>query len=418
MKESKTANKKENKAFSKIKQNIALVLVFVLVFAYMGIELNNVLNVKLETRTAVVSTVYDIVEARALVIRNEKAIENETGAVTMPYVENGEKVKIGGRVAMQFASEEGARAYADYLELQKELDYYREMEKSTVGHAADVQSLDKDILQDLNGYIRANVKSSSTSAREYANGLNDKLTRRQILIGEKIDFSSIIQSIEAEMKALGASDPTGYFTTDTSGMFMQYTDGFEDDFDYSDIENLNAETLNGYIALAEKGEETNNVGKIVSDFDWYFCSVVSADKLIGLQNGDKLDVTLKNSDNVINCKIVTGAEIAPGQKESVLVLKCSEMNAELASLRVEDIEIRVGEHTGVKMPLDAVRVKDGEKGVYALVASVVEWRRADILYTGEDYVILSDNSETDDGIKLYDEIIVRGKELHDGKVYT
>lgn len=418
MKESKKAKKTENKAFSKIKQNIALVLVFALVFAYMGIELNNVLNVKLETRTAVASTVYDVVEAKALVIRNEKAIENKTGAVTVPYVENGEKVKVGGRVAMQFASQESARTYADYLELQKELEYYVNMEKSTVGQAADVESLDKDILEDLNGYIRANAKSSSLSAREYANELNDKLTRRQILIGEQIDFTSIIKSIEAEMKALGSAQPTGYFTTETSGIFLQYTDGFEGEFDYKDLENLNAETLNSYIALAEKGGETNNIGKIVSDFDWYFCSVVSADKLIGLQNGDKLDVTLKNSDNVIKCEIVTGAEISPGQKESVLVLKCSEMNAEYASLRVEDIEIRVGEHTGISMPLDAVHVKDGEKGVYALVASVVEWRKADILYTGDDYVILSDNSETEDGIKLYDEIIIRGKELHDGKVYT
>lgn len=413
--------KKVNSIFEKFKKNTALILVFAVVLAYLGIEIRNVLNVKLETQTAVETVVYDTIDARALVVRNESAIPNRSGAVTVPYVANGEKVKVGGRVAMQFPNEESAHAYSDYINLEKKLNYYIDMEKSAVGQATDVQSLDKDILSDINGYIRSNSKNDAEKANSYAENLNSKFTRRQILIGKEIDFSSIISSIESEMNALGGSSlkPAGYIQTPESGIFMQYSDGLENAFDYKNIENVDIETLNGYIATAEENENSaNNAGKIIRDFDWYFCAVVSADALIGIQNGDKVDVALKNSDDVISCKIVNGAEITPGQKETALVIKCSEVNGELASLRVEDIKIRIAEHRGIKMPLEAVHIKDGEKGVYALVASVVEWRRADILYTGDNYVILSDNSETENGIKLYDEIIVRGKDLHDGKVYT
>lgn len=379
MEENNEVKKEEkvNSVFSKLKKNIALILVFIIVFAYLGIEIRNVLNVKLETQTAVETVIYDTIDAKALVIRNENAIPNRSTAVTVPYVANGEKVKVGGKVAMQFPSEESAHTYSDYKELEKKLEYYVEMEKSAVGQATDVQSLDKDILNDINGCIRSNSRNDFNAASDYAESLNSKFTRRQILIGQDIDFSSVISAIESEMNAIGSSsaEPTGYVQTPESGVFMQYTDGLENAFDYENAPSLDVDTLNGYIAEAEANAvETNNVGKIISDFDWYFCSVVSAESLIGLQNGDKVDVALENSDDVISCRIESGAEITPGQKEAALILKCSEVNGELASLRLENIKIRIGEHKGIKMPLEAVHIKDGEKGVYALVASVVEWR--------------------------------------------
>lgn len=412
-------NKFKN-AFSKVKGNLAIIIVFILVFVWVFVEIGKVVNVKLETQTAVEDIVYETIEAKALVVRNESVVANDKGAVTVPYVADGEKVKVGGKVAMEFPSEESAHTYSDYLDLEKELQYYEEMQKSAVGQATDVGSLDKDILQDVNGYIRSNAVTDLVNSKIYSNDLNDKFTRRQILIGEDIDFSSIISSIENEINSLGASSnqPTGYVSTDMSGIFTRYTDGCESMFDYKNVDKIDVETLENYIESVSNAKPTNSIGKIVRDFDWYFCAVVKTDQITELKNGKKVEVTLKDSDDVLDCKIVSGADAPLGKEETVLVLKCSEMNSDIAALRVEDIKIRVNSHEGIKMPIEAVHIKDGEKGVYALVSSVVEWRKADVLYTGEDYVILSYDPKLENGIKLYDEIIIRGRDLHDGKVYT
>lgn len=408
------------KFFSKIKGNLAIILVVVVVFVWFFAEIGRVVNVKLETQTALEDVVYDTIDTKALVVRNESVIANDKGAVTVPYVADGDKVKVGGKVAMEFSSEEKAHTYSDYLDLEKEIQYYEEMEKSSVGQVTDVESIDKDILQDVNGYIRSNAVMDSVNSKVFADELNSKFTRRQILIGEKIDFSTVISSVQSEIDALGASScqPTGYVTTDMSGIFTRYTDGCESMFDYENIEKIDVETLQNYIKNVENAKPTNSIGKIVRDFDWYFCTVVKTSDITTLKNGNKVEVTLKNSDEVLNCKIISGADAPLGKEETVLVLKCSEMNSEMASLRLEDIKIRVDSHKGIKMPIEAVHIKNGEKGVYALVSSVVEWRKADVLYTGEDYVILSYDSKDKDGIKLYDEIIIRGRDLHDGKVYA
>ena len=101
-----------------------------------------------------------------------------------------------------------------------------------------------------------------------------------------------------------------------------------------------------------------------------------------------------------------------------MVLQCSEMNAELAAVRTTDIEIRYDSYEGIKAPTSAVHVVDDKKGVYVLISSQVKFREADIIYSTDDFVLLSYDADNQNGIRIYDKIITQGKDLEDGKVYT
>jgi hypothetical protein len=137
-----------------------------------------------------------------------------------------------------------------------------------------------------------------------------------------------------------------------------------------------------------------------------------------VQNGTRLDVAIKDSDRVLSCTVVSGADTKPGATQTVLVLQCENMDSDIAAYRAEDIEIRTASYTGIKAPAAAVHVSDGKKGVYVLVAGQVKFRPATVLYSGKDYVILAYDAQNKDGIRLYDEIITEGKDLYNGKVYT
>ena len=419
-KEQKEKIKKVNKLSASQKQSVAIIFILLLIIVYIAVQCYSVMNVRLQTQTALLSTVYEEVEATALVIRDEHIVSTQGGGVTVPSVSNGEKVKNGGELAKVFGSTENAAAYASYLELEAELEYYAQMESQAVGQVTDVESLDADILQNVNSYIRSNSAKDFVQSKDFASQLNDKFTRRQMLIGQDIDFASIVTEITSQMNEININSckPTGYVSADASGIFSEYTDGLEQAFDFKNIEELDAETLQGYIESAQAAVPTEDMGKLITSFDWYMCALVNTADLAELQDGAKVDVAIKGTDKVIKCKIVSGADAQLGQEQSVLILKSTEMNSDIASLRVEDIQIRTKEYTGIKVSPNAVHIKDGEKGVYALVSSVVEWRKADVLYTGKDFVVLSYSDEESGGIKLYDEIIIKGKELHDGKVYT
>ncbi len=426
------SEKRKRKKISLIsKQNIVAFLVILLICVYVLAQCYTVLNVQFKMQTAVVSTVYDTIDAKALVVRDEQAVPSDGSSVTVPVLKDGEKVQQGGQIAMQFSSSENAQRYSKYLELTEKLQYYSDMESQAVGQVTDVESLDKAILSDINDYIRTVSNENIGRTSTYEESLNDKFTRRQLLVGESIDFSSVTSALGGEISALDidSANPTGYLTAENSGIFSTYTDSLESSFDYSKVDELDIDTLNSYITSAEKAEPSQAIGKIIKSFDWYFCAVVDTSELAGLKNGRTMEVTLKNSSDVYKCEIVKGAGDTPlGQEKTVLVLKCNEVNSDITSLRLEDIQIRTAEYEGIKVPLDAVHIEDNQKGVYVLVSSVVKWRPAEVLYTGENFAVLtydnknydeeSKNKGTENGIKLYDQIIIQGKELHDGKVYA
>lgn len=415
----KTAKmKKKLKLSSQQKQNAAILFVVLLIVVYIAVELYGAFNVSLQTQTALLSTVYETVDAKALVVRDEHVVQGSSGAVTLASVSDCEKVMLGGEIAKTFSSAEAASVYSQYLQLEDELEYYANMESQAIGMATDVESLDSTILSDVNEYIRAAARGKLDDVAKYASDLNDRFTRRQILIGQQIDFSSVMNETEDQMNALSVSSPTGSITADSSGVFSSYTDGLESAFDYDSVGELDADTLNSWIQQAESTQTAGGIGKLITSFDWYFCAVVNADQVSRLENGDSVDVAVSGTDSVYKCNIVSGAEPDLGTEQTVLVLSCDDINSDTASMRLANIQIRVNSYTGIRMPSEAVHINEGERGVYALVASVVEWRSADVLYTDGNYVILSYDADANGGIKLYDQIIIQGKDLHDGKVYT
>ncbi|MCH5316796.1 MAG: hypothetical protein J1E05_02360 [Eubacterium sp.] len=413
------ADKKQKSNNSK--QNIVMAAIVLAILAFVAIQCFSVLNVSLKTQTAYVATVYDTVNTQALIIRDEKQAASGDG-VAVATVSNGEKVAAGGSIAMLFSSSENAQQYSNYLELERERQYYIDMVNVAVGSVMDVERLESGIVSDVNGFIRSAARGDAQGAQNYSYSLNDGFTKRSLLIGDQIDFSTVLQELNDKIEAINISacKPTGYITAEKSGYYSKYTDGCEDAFDYSLVKELDMDTFNSYLAKANSAEGTVlGSGKIIRSYVWYLCCIVDAEDVIGLKNGNNLDVYVKSANKTFSCKLVSGANVSLGDTQTLLVLSCNEMNSEISSMRVEDIEIRLKAYTGIKMSSSAVHDLDGETGVYALVSNIAKWRKADILYTGEDYVILSYNDpDVKNGIKLYDEIIIRGKDVKDGKVFA
>lgn len=401
---------------------LLMAIAVILLVAYIGYEAYSVTHVQLQFETAVLSTVYEKIDTKAIVLRDEKPIENASSGITVPALADGDKINVGGTVALTFSSEEEAGAYAKYEELSQQLRYYEDLEAKTLGRAASVDSINSEIDTRVNEYIRALDSGDTAKIHQASENANDVLLRRQMIIGESVDLVPVIQDLRQQMDAAGESaKPDSTITTEDSGVFSSYTDGYEAAYDYATAEEMTAEQIEEAItAITENGKTENNaLGKLITSYVWYLECVVDADEVTLLKNGGKVNVALKDSDDtVLTCKIVSGAEVQPGQEKTALILQCSDMNSKIANLRCADIEIRIKEYEGIKVPASALHVKDDKKGVYALVSSQVNFREAEVIYSQDDFVMLSFDEGNPNGIRLYDKIITQGKELEDGRVFT
>lgn len=400
------------------KSNVLIISVIVLIVLFVVIQFYKVTHIELKTQTATISTVYDKVSSEALFIRDESVVEKSPSGVTVACFQDGDKINVKGNVAMQFSSSKAAANYSKYAELTKQIKYYQTLEAQTVGQSADLETINEDIEQKVINYADSLAKNQIGDTAE---DLDSVLVRRQLIIGEDVNLLSIIENLRDQRNNYQSySKPDRYIKTDKSGVFSSYTDGYENLIDYSKAEETTIDGFKSALKAVDKAQNvSNNIGKLVTSYTWYVQTLVSADTVKNLENGDYVNIVLKDdTSKSFKAEIVNGAEIALGQKETLLVLKLNEMDADIAKLRKAEIEIRRNTYEGIKVPSEALHVLDGKKGVYVLIASQVKFREVNVIYSDDDYVLAEYDESNEKSIHLYDKIITQGKDLKDGKVYT
>lgn len=400
------------------KSNVLIISVIVLIVLFVVIQFYKVTHIELKTQTATISTVYDNVSSEALFIRDESVVEKSPSGVTVACFQDGDKINVKGNVAMQFSSSKAAANYSKYAELTKQIKYYQTLEAQTVGQSADLETINEDIEQKVINYADGLAKNRIGDTAE---DLDSVLVRRQLIIGEDVNLLSIIENLRDQRNNYQSySKPDRYIKTDKSGVFSSYTDGYENLIDYSKVEETTIDGFKSALKAVDKAQNvSNNIGKLVTSYTWYVQTLVSADTVKNLENGDYVNIVLKDdTSKSFKAEIVNGAEIALGQKETLLVLKLNEMDADIAKLRKAEIEIRRNNYEGIKVPSEALHVLDGKKGVYVLIASQVKFREVNVIYSDDDYVLAEYDESNEKSIHLYDKIITQGKDLKDGKVYT
>lgn len=408
--------KKQN--FTANKGNWLIISVVVLIVLFVVIQFYKVTHIELKTQTATVSTVYDKVSSEALFIRDESVVEKAATGVTVPCFEDGDKINVKGNVAMQFSSSKAAANYSKYTDLTNQIKYYQTLEAQTVGQSANLETINEDIEQKVINYADGLCRNK---IGDTAQELDSVLVRRQLIIGEDVDLLSIIENLRDKRNSYSSfSKPDKYIKTDESGVFSNYTDGYENIIDFDKAEETSVKEFKSALSAVDKSKDVaDNVGKLVTSYTWYVQTLVSTDTVKNLENGDYVNIVLKDdSSKEFKAEIVSGADVSLGQKETLLVLKLNEMDADIAKLRKAEIEIRRNKYEGIKIPSEALHVVDGKKGVYVLIASQIKFREVNIIYSDDDYVLAEYDESNTNSIHLYDKIITQGKDLKDGKVYT
>ena len=193
------------------RNDVAIFIAIFLVVAYVFYECYSVTHIELVTETALPTTVYEQVDAQALVVRQEHIIDNADDGVTVASNENGAKIKVGGNVSMVLDSQKSASNYSKYVESRDRLEYYEDLRARSVGQAANVESINDDLHRQVNDYIRS--LNTNKDIDDTADALNGSLVKRQLIIGEKIDFSAIISDLQQKTDKYSSYRPTGYIST-------------------------------------------------------------------------------------------------------------------------------------------------------------------------------------------------------------
>ena len=73
-------------------------------------------------------------------------------------------------------------------------------------------------------------------------------------------------------------------------------------------------------------------------------------------------------------------------------------------------------YSGLKLPAKALRLQDDKPGVFVRSGMTIKFVGVNVIYRTDEYIICEQQVSNDDVLRLYDDVVVKGKGLYDGKI--
>lgn len=354
------------------------------------------------------------IDANAVIIRDETVLYDNSTGVKSFTVENGERVAKNGVLANVFYNEEVANVYSQIKELNNKIDL---LENLSLYHD---NTTDINIVTDnINSKIIELSESAKTGKFSNLDGLSAELfallSSKQSVLGFGSDAQTYITSLKAQVDALSANAPAAekMIYAPISGYFINEVDGYENSYDISNIKNL---TPTAFKSAAQNEELLNGMCKIVSDHTWYFATTISHDDALKLKENSNYNILISQSnEKEIATKLI--ALNHDEQSEDVIaIFSFKDTDGELALVRNLSITIVLERYNGIKLPNRAIRMVDEKLGVYVVYAGIIKFKPVNVLYSTDTFTVCEiDKTGESNSLRLYDEVIDKGKNLYDGK---
>lgn len=376
-----------------------------------------------KTELAFEKTISNAVTTQGFVIRDETYIKANAVGTLVPLVADGKRVASGDDVAVVFNSEESARNYAKIRALEEDIAYFESLKNKIGVQTSDVESMDNRIYAACEQYILGMQTGNVETLDAYEDTVCEAITSRQLSTGTVIDPTEKLAALKAELAALQAQS-SGFVTVkaDNPGYYIGHVDGYETAFDYDKAKSATGEEIQALLSGTPTPTESlqNCMGKLVDSFNWYLLCVIDSQSAASLSSGSRITVEFPlSSAQAISAEVVSVQNA--GTDSAAVVLRSNLMNPQYAGLRKEQIRLVLQNFTGYRVNNKAIREVEGEKGVFILSGNIIKFKKVNIAYSDETYSVCvtpkDDNGNPLSGyVSLYDEIIVEGTDLYDGKI--
>ncbi len=424
-----------------IRKGIMIVLTG-LVIAYVVYVICRASFTQVKTITARESVAYQSINSTCYIVRDETLIEYGGDGVISYSVEDGEKVSVNQAVAGVFDNADAAGTKQEIEHLKTQIESLTMLQKNSDALSQSPDELDKAISTALVQSNEALCSGKLSEADTAADSILYYINERQLITGKATDYNDKINQLKAQLNELEKLSVKQKKGTDikspVAGYFVSSADGYENLVTTKQLDTM----LPGDIEPKELQPITvpqKVIGKTVNGVYWYAVCHVSAEDALKIKNAFTLRLDLP----AVTAEKIPVELYALNQRnkssDAIAIFRGTYMSDAMASLRQGEASIILDEYYGLSVPKSAVHElemtrtvtdEDGNEteetqnvtGVYVRRGNEVTFRQIFPIFSGESVVISSmdkNRQPFSDKVKVleaYDEIIVEGANLYDGKI--
>lgn len=362
------------------------------------------------------TTIEETIDFKGFALRDEKIIDTSASGTVIPLAHDGKRVANGDDIAVVCQNDDQAAAYTKLESLKHELERYKNINDPDGTQELSADKLNTKISDAYDDIMDAVTTGAYDKLPDALTAYADKCATKQILTEGSIDLSAKLTSLENEIAALTAQN-INYSSVKApkSGYYINTIDGYESALSYKDALSLTSQQIESALNAEPAAVSGNSLGKIVESYKWYIVGETESQNSSYFKNGAKITVNFPK-EGVNHVTMLVEKADTQGDKMTV-VLSCSLMDETFANMRTEDMQIVTKSHMGYRVPSNVIRFdEDNNTGIYVLRGKIITFIPVEIIYTEDDFAIISSSSSNGKSVRLYDEVIIKGKDLEDGKV--
>ena len=391
---------------------VILWILLAAIAAYFGYNVVSSLYAPLMTATVTPYEAGAGYYASGFVVREEELLYSQYGTTVLNCAE-GAHVAANDTVATGYRSEDAKTRQTRIDELSGQIEQLQ-YAWSAVSSVYDQAALDADIAGDLAQLSRYLALRDMNSVSDLSPELKGLILRRTGSDSDSGSLQARISTLQAELETLEAQSAgdTSAILAGKAGTFSAAVDGYES---VLTPERLMEMTVAEFESVQPDETDANAIGRLVTSATWYYACVVPASELSGVEEGDRATLTFaRDYYQPVTMRVARLGGNEAGSR--LLVLSSDRALQNVTLLRQQSAEIVFTSYSGLRVPKSAVRVENGQTGVYILEGTLAKWKPITILHdTGESYIVTLDTSSTNN-LWPGDELIINAKNLYDGKV--
>lgn len=399
---------------------VLLSLFGVIFFAY---QIYQIVYQPYQTETVQLVNYTDEVALEGVVLKDETVIQSDyTGVVKYEY-ENSQKVLSGATVATVYANQSDLLADAQIQQLTRRVNLLNEVSSESATTTINASSTISNLQRAQMDLIYDAQTGGYTDLQSDADTLLKGMLQQQKLLNGSLDFSSVIEQLNGQIASLqsGMSGSSVEIPAPTSGYFTNETDGYETVLSTSMTGTVTVEAVDQLLATQPAADGGQNVGKLMSAAKWYYLAKLSSSDAIRFSEGQTVQLVFHGNTAQTVTATVESVNVDASKEQSAILFSSTMVNEDLMDLRMENAYCIFTSGSGLRVPREAVRVVNGEMGVYVNRNQVVKFKKLDVIYEGTDYLISNAHVVSDaeqginasDYLSLYDEIILNGNDVYD-----
>lgn len=374
---------------------------------------------RLTTETAYVYNFEDEVPFYGVYLRDESLIYNSGMGILNYEQENGSKVGKSSVVARRYKSDSDAVYLREIKSLEKQIDVLNNAEKLVGTDNSQLEAISIQINESHSDIISAIQNGDFATAVGKESSLLEAMCKREITLSDSHQgYAEKKLSLQSEINRLNMLISGGVqdIVAGSAGYFVSGVDGYESELSFSSSETITESKINEIVENPNKSGSTQAIGKLIADYHWRVAAVIETEKMFGIYEGDELTLRVGSGGETINVEVISINSC--GEDKSIYVFECDELNSTVASGRTALFKLIVNSYGGLRVPRKAIKYSgenDEDRGVFIERGQTLVFKKINVVYWGDDYVICS-QEPGDDYLKLYDKIVTEGKDLYDGKI--